>query len=113
MQDDCKGKESIKPATRCDVLVRIFKEVNVNKQDFILTELEVIGKDIEAIVREERKRLTREAIINQELAEQHKKDKTAAVGMAPIHNPNKFIPELLYLETRLSAVRAYITKGDK
>jgi hypothetical protein len=87
-------------------------EVSMNKQNFVLTELEAIGRDIETIVREEREHLAREEKTNQEIAERHKKDKAAPVRMAAIHNPNKFIPELAYLETRLRAVQSYLAQDQ-
>lgn len=84
----------------------------MNKQNFILTELEAIGRDIEAIVKEERERLAREEKINQEMMEQHKKDKGAPVRMGTLYDPDKFIPELAYIETRIRAVQNYIAQGQ-
>lgn len=85
----------------------------MNKQDFILTELEAIGKDIEAIVRQGRDLLAMEEKHRQELEERHKKGGAVAIGgPARSYDPNKLIPELAYIETRLRAVKNYITESD-
>lgn len=80
----------------------------MDKQDFILTELEAIGKDIEAIVKQERERLAMEERARQE-REKKRKEGEAIGTLACRYDPNKFIPELAYIETRLRAVQNYIT----
>ena len=79
----------------------------MNKQDFVVTELEAIGKDIEAIVKQERDLPTREEIDREE-----RRAANPELGIpVPVrrYDPNKFIPELAYIETRLRAVQDYIT----
>jgi hypothetical protein len=87
-------------------------EVSMNKQNFILTELEAIGKDIETVVKEERERLAREEKIEQEIIEQSKKNKIPPVIKARPYGLNKFIPELAYLETRLRAIQSYLAQDQ-
>lgn len=84
----------------------------MNKQNFVLTELEAIGKDIETIVKEERERLAREEEIEKEIIEQSKKGKTAPAMRARPYDSNKFIPELAYLETRLRAIQSYLAQDQ-
>ena len=83
----------------------------MDKQDFILTELEAIGKDIEAIVGQERNQLAMEERARQEREKKRKEGEAIGV-LASRYDPNKFIPELSYLETRLRAVKNYITESD-
>lgn len=81
----------------------------MDKQDFILTELEAIGKDIEAIVERERNLLAMEEKTRQELEKRREKGEGAIGVPARRYDPDKFIPELAYIETRLRAVQNYIT----
>ena len=67
----------------------------MNKQDFILTELEAIGKDIEAIVKQEKDQLAMEERTRQE-REKRRKEGEAIGAMTRRYDSNKFIPELLY-----------------
>lgn len=78
------------------------------KQDFVITELEAIGKDIEAIVRQEKDALAMEEQTRQEREERSKHGETIGV-LTRRYDPNKFIPELAYIATRLRAVQDYIT----
>lgn len=90
----------------------------MNKQDFILTELEAIGKDIEAIVKQGRDQMGREEMSTQEMEERqrelkrlHRRSKGVIGTLARMYDPNKLIPELAYIETRLRAVQSYIFEG--
>lgn len=82
------------------------------KQDFILTELEAIGRDIEAIVKQGRNELAVEEKSRQEMEERHKKGEVGVGRIARMYDPNKLIPELSYIETRLHAVQSYIAPLD-
>ena len=88
----------------------------MNKQDFILIELGAIAKDIFAIVDQEKDLRAMEEKSRQELEERrdslkrHHRRSEGVIGvLARRYDPNKFIPELAYIETRLRAVQNYIT----
>lgn len=75
------------------------------KQDFVLTELEALAKDIGTLVSEQRKLLEEQERSRFEM----KKAGQQPVTVAP-YNPNKFIPEITYFQVRLDAVRQYLAE---
>jgi len=72
------------------------------KQDFVLTELEALGKDIEALVLQERKLLEENERIKNE------RKKPGLPAMVRPYTPTKFMPEIEYFQHRLGAVRTYL-----
>lgn len=83
----------------------------MNKQDFVLTELEAMAKDMETIVSIERKLLEMEVELRVEREARRKKGESLAV-MARPYNANKFIPELSWFQARLAATKEYLLSTD-
>jgi len=72
------------------------------KHKFILTALGALAKDMETLVSEEIKLLQEQERSRFEM----KKPEQPVIGVP--YNPNKFIPEILYFQRRLEAIRIYL-----
>jgi len=84
----------------------------MNKQDFVLNELEAMAKDMEAIVSQERKLLEMEETRRIERDERRKKGEIVAAAGRP-YSADKFIPELSWFQARLGAMKEYLTASTE
>jgi len=73
------------------------------KQDFVLTELDALAKDMGTLVSEELKLL-------EEKREMYRKRESGQPVMASLYNPNKFMAEIEYFQRRLEAIRIYLAR---
>lgn len=79
----------------------------MRREDFILTELEALGNDIERVVASERERIVAAEQKAKDFVEAHQRDKAVPVLAEP-YIRNLMKPELEYFMSRLRAASAYL-----